>query len=749
VKKIAHLTSVHARHDTRIFLKQCQFLANSGYEVYLVVADGMGDEEREGVQVLDVGKPRGRLGRMLGTTRRVLARAQEVDADIYHLHDPELVPVGRSLKRRGKTVVYDAHEDLPRQILDKPYLPAPLRRAVSTLAGTYLYRVSRHLDGVIAATPAIRRAFEIRGVRAVAVCNYPLSGEMRLVTAKAGSEQVCYVGALTKSRGIVELVNAIGHVKSGATLALAGRFLEDGLRDTVAALPEWNHVEELGFLDRSGVSNVLASSRAGLVTLHPTPAYVDSLPVKMFEYMSAGIPVIASDFPLWREIIEDAGCGLLVDPLDPSSIAAAVEWILEHPEQAEIMGRNGRDAVMSKYNWEEEGSKLLALYEGLGRKDRPVTVRTRTRSSAVHLTSVHTRHDTRIFFKQCRSLAKAGHDVVLIVADGRGDEEKDGIRILDVGRPNGRLDRMFRATRRVQKLASTLDADVYHLHDPELLFAGLALKRGGRRVVFDSHEDVPRQILSKSYLHPIVRRPISAVVAAFERFACRRLDAVMTATPAIRDKFSAIGIGAVDVNNFSIQGELVSTEVPKGQKEKAVCYVGGIAATRGIRQLIAAMDLTRSGARLNLGGEFTEASFKRELQAKSGWRKVNELGFLSRGQVKDVLNRSIAGVVTFLPEPNHVHSQPNKMFEYMSAGLPVIASNFPLWREIVEGNECGICVDPADPAAIAAVIDRLVENPALARRLGENGRRAVAEHYNWAVEERKLLELYDDLLVRG
>ncbi len=96
--------------------------------------------------------------------------------------------------------------------------------------------------------------------------------------------------------------------------------------------------------------------------------------------------------------------------------------------------------------------------------------------------------------------------------------------------------------------------------------------------------------------------------------------------------------------------------------------------------------------------------------------------------------------------PNHVDAQPNKMFEYMSAGIPVIASDFPLWREIIEGCGCGICVDPLDPKKIAEAIDYLVDNPEIARRMGENGRKAVYDRYNWDVEEKKLLALYDSLL---
>jgi len=365
-----------------------------------------------------------------------------------------------------------------------------------------------------------------------------------------------------------------------------------------------------------------------------------------------------------------------------------------------------------------------------------------------HLTSVHPRCDTRIFLKMCRSLAAAGYDVSLIVADGKGGEVRNGVKIVDVDVSSGRFDRMVGATRRVLKRALALDADVYHFHDPELLPAGLALKRRGKRVIFDAHEDLPQQILSKSYLHPLVREPISSAVGAFERFACRRLDVVVSATPAIRDKFERLCIASVNVNNFPLLGEL-DTEVSWEAKENEVCYVGGIAAIRGIRQVVAAMALCRSGVRLNLGGEFSERQVRAEMEKSTGWACVNALGFLSREQMRQTLSRSVAGIVTFLPVPNHIDAQPNKIFEYMSAGLPVIASHFPLWREIIEGNECGLCVDPLDPAAIAAAMDRLVENPDLARRMGENGRRAVHERYNWGVEEKKLLALYGKLLAEA
>lgn len=362
----------------------------------------------------------------------------------------------------------------------------------------------------------------------------------------------------------------------------------------------------------------------------------------------------------------------------------------------------------------------------------------------VHLTSAHPRNDIRIFVKECRTLAEAGYDVSLVVADGKGDALDGIVKIFDVGAPKGRWDRIFKTSKRVFEKALDLDACVYHFHDPELIPFGLKLKRKGKVVIFDAHEDLPKQLLGKPYLTPWQAKTLSKIFALYESYVCPKFNLVVAATPNIRDKFIGIGCESADINNFPMIGEL-DASVAWGDKRPEVCYVGGISSIRGVRELVAAFNYVKTDARLNLVGSVSEAELDAEMRATSGWDRVNAIGVLGRDGVRDMLGRSMAGLVTFYPLPNHVDAQPNKMFEYMSSGVPVIASHFPLWEQIIEGNECGLCVDPMDSAAIAEAIDYIVSHPDEARAMGERGKKAVLEKYNWGAEAAKLLSLYKTL----
>jgi glycosyltransferase involved in cell wall biosynthesis len=377
--RVVHMTSVHRPEDPRILLKEAHALAAEGYTVTIVSSEIPNHPDPVGVRFVGVVPPgeavyirdpdRGlgaRIGRILTTTMRVWRTAARLKANVYHFHDPELLPFAITLNAiPGTRIIYDAHEDVPKQILDKRYIPALVRRPVAVLVDGLERIAVAAIDGVVAATPAIALRYPTQ--KTTVVQNFPLLEE--LVQPDAASYRsrphvVSYVGGLTVDRGVRELIAVSRLLPSGnePAIAVAGRLKPASLEEEVRA--EAN-MTLLGWLSREGVAAVLGRSRAGVVTFHPTANYIESYPVKLFEYMSAGLPVIASDFPLWRRIVGDVGAGLLVDPTDPRAIADAIEWIFEHEDEAEEMGRRGRSAVEERYNWTVESQKLLALYARL------------------------------------------------------------------------------------------------------------------------------------------------------------------------------------------------------------------------------------------------------------------------------------------------------------------------------------------------------------------------------------------------
>jgi glycosyltransferase involved in cell wall biosynthesis len=304
----------------------------------------------------------------------------------------------------------------------------------------------------------------------------------------------------------------------------------------------------------------------------------------------------------------------------------------------------------------------------------------------------------------------------------------------------------------VYRRASQEDASIYHFHDPELLPVALLLKASGRRVVYDAHEDLPKQILGKEWLPTSLRRPISALSSLLESVAAKILDGVVAATPAIARRFR--GHKCSVVQNFPIQDELAARSdaaIPYEMRESLVAYVGGLSAIRGARQMIRAMELLpeSSEAKLLIAGKITPPGLEDELRGQPGWRRVEALGWRSRAEVADLLGRARVGLLLFQPLPNHLESYPTKLFEYMSAGLPVVVSDFPLWRDIIDEVGCGMTVDPTDPAAVAETLQDLLVNTMQAAAMGHRGKVAVQERFSWDGEARKLIALYERTLAVG
>lgn len=364
-----------------------------------------------------------------------------------------------------------------------------------------------------------------------------------------------------------------------------------------------------------------------------------------------------------------------------------------------------------------------------------------------HVTSAHGAEDVRIFHKECVSLARAGYEVYLVQ---RGESyEKDGVHLTGFGKPSSnRLGRMLVDARRAYRAALAADADIYHFHDPELLPYGLKLKRRGKKVVFDSHEMYTAQIRIKNYLPGWSRSLIAHLYGIYERYIFRAIDGVIF--PCLIDgkhPFEGQCRHVTTVNNVPRLEEMYERcdeSVPK--RERSIVQIGSLTYERGITHLVKAVG--KADCTLYLGGSFNPLTYQAELEALPEYAHVRYLGRLSLPQALEALQSCQIGVAVPLKVGQYCKTEnlSTKVYECMSLGLPVILSNMPYSVRTVEKYRFGICVDPEDPDAIAAAIRYLLDNPEEARRMGENGRRAVEEEFNWGVEEKKLLALYEEIL---
>jgi len=340
-------------------------LASVGYEVVLIAPTEQ-PKTCCGVRIAAVDMPTNRRQRMTRTVQQVYRAAVAERADLYHFHDPELIPVGLALKARGAKVVYDVHEDVPKQKRAELWIPRGTRWLVGHAAGCLEMLAARVLDGIVAATPQIARRFP--PAKTVVVRNCPILDEFTNVGRIPHSQRKCkalYVGLIAPQRGATNMIDAIAQLPDhlGAELVMGGTFSSPTLRTELGQRSGWQRVCYEGWCSRDKVAQLTSEARLGLVTLLPTAAYREALATKLLEYMAAGLPVVASDFPGWRWIVQKADCGLLVDPTRSSAIAQAMYWLFTHPDEAEAMGRRGRLAVTQEFDWRMEADKLLACYE--------------------------------------------------------------------------------------------------------------------------------------------------------------------------------------------------------------------------------------------------------------------------------------------------------------------------------------------------------------------------------------------------
>lgn len=367
-KRVCHISTAHAENDGRILFKQCSSISKAGYDVSFIVTS---DKEKviNGVKIIPLSGNNNRIYRMFYKTKEAYKKALDIDADIYHFHDPELIPLGRKLKRIGKKVIYDVHEDMPKQILSKKYLGGiRIRKLISKAFDKYEKNNSKIFDSIVTTQDEFKEKFINYHNNIIVVKNFAMKDIIDqtvpiIINESKDKFIVIYIGSITKIRGVREMIKATEEFNGKVELWLIGSFETEELFEECKSLDGYKYTKYIGKLPISELYKYIKAADIGLSILHPTPNYKEAIPTKVFEYMGCSLPVILSDFPFWRELFGDVG--KYVNPLDINEIIDAIEYYRTNKEIMISKGLENREVFETKFCWETEETKLINLYKSM------------------------------------------------------------------------------------------------------------------------------------------------------------------------------------------------------------------------------------------------------------------------------------------------------------------------------------------------------------------------------------------------
>ncbi|TMW72346.1 glycosyltransferase family 4 protein [Alteribacter natronophilus] len=362
--KVVHITTVHHPLDPRIYYKECVSLQKAGYDVTLIApeAEGMGEEHP--VPVAAFSKSRNRFVSMLLSPFKAYRMAKGMNADIYHFHDPELLPIAWLLKRKTNAVIYDIHEDYETGIVQRNYLNRPLRVLAS--------RVYKGVEKLLSSSMKLclaEKYYKEKYPEGRCILNYPLVNEKLLAGGKNSrpKNQLIYTGNVRIDRGAL-IHSAIPSYCPEVSVSFFGQCsssLADRMKKQAEEQMDKVTIEGVGrYVPKNEIDENLANGKwlAGLAVFPPSPHFRKKELTKFFEYMTAGIPIICSDFQVWKDFVRKYDCGIAVNPDSPEEIRGAVTYLMENPDRAAEMGANGQKAVLNELNWSKEEEKLVSWY---------------------------------------------------------------------------------------------------------------------------------------------------------------------------------------------------------------------------------------------------------------------------------------------------------------------------------------------------------------------------------------------------
>ena len=362
-----------------------------------------------------------------------------------------------------------------------------------------------------------------------------------------------------------------------------------------------------------------------------------------------------------------------------------------------------------------------------------------------HISTVHPSNDIRIFVKQCSTLVSKDRFITLVI-NNASNEFKNGVRIKALKERPSAFKRILFNHPIILKFTILKKFDIIHAHDPELLPLLYFLNLLGKNVVYDMHENFPKQLNSKK-IPKLFKKALGFIWPKVENKILKNIN-VIFAEKSYKKDYSFVK-NHVDILNMPLVNQLRKINTNK-HKRFTIGYVGDVSEDRGCIKTLEAIHILQSKG-LNIGfecvGEILNDLERNKIDKLiSKLENINFYGRLPPSVAWEKISKCHIGMALLMPKSNYIESYPTKLFEYLIMEIPILTSNFPLYKRLIKNNKFGICVNPNDSIEISNAILELYYNKSLYKKIMNNLKTEVKMEYDWKFELEKLVKFYNYIL---